>query len=145
MASPCSRRIGEHVRLDRALEQIVGRLHGVQRRNARETRPSAPGKKLLTPMARILPALSRSLMRAGGFLDRRVRVRPMHLIEIDQSVRSRRSESSISLTDARAAARCGTRLLVLPIEPDFGGDNGRLRRPPSARALPTISSDRPKP
>ena len=76
-------------------------------------------------MARILPALQQSLHRVGGFLYRRIRVRPMHLIDVDE-VGAQAAQRILDFVVDAGAAGVAERLAVLPVEPDFRRDNGAV-------------------
>ena len=91
-----------------------------------------------------LPLLEQRLHRVRGFLDRNQRVGPMNLIDIDV-IGSKPAQGIFDLAHDAGAAGVAKYAAILPFESDLGGDNDAERSPPSAIALPTISSERPNP
>ena len=116
--------IGKHVLFDGAFEQIVGRLRGVQRRYLAKFRHLRRAEIADADGAN----LSGSMQFAhgvGDFRDRGVRIRPVHLIEIDD-VGLQTPEGRFGFRDDPCLAGVAKRLAVFPVESDLGGDEHAL-------------------
>src|SRR5262249_24867015 len=74
--------IGEDVGLDPALEQIIGRLHHVQRRNAAEAL-HLPSREIADTDGADFALLEQSVHRLRGLLDGHPGVGPVNLVDID--------------------------------------------------------------
>ena len=112
--------IRKHLGLDSALEQVIGRLQHVQRRDLRNCSICST-EKLLTPMARIFPA------RTACALPRRFpRSAPADRANEPGRCRCSRFGACAgihrSLADA-AAAGIAEDLAVPPFKPGLGGDD----------------------
>src|SRR5881398_2094268 len=72
--------------------------------------------------------LSRAMQRAHGFRDLRdrgMRIRPVHLVEIDY-VGLQTAQGILGFLDDPRLARVTKRLSVFPVESDLGGDEHAL-------------------
>src|SRR5258705_9542484 len=81
--------------------------------------------------------LSRPIQLAHGFRalrDRRVRIRPVHLVEIDD-VGLQTAQGILGFLDDPRLARVTKRLSVLPVESDLGGDEHALASTANGQSL----------
>jgi hypothetical protein len=70
----------------------------------------------------------------GDFRDRRIRVRPVHLVEIDD-VGLQPPQGSLGFLDDPRLAGVAKRLAVLPVQSDLGGDVDALAPAPLGQRL----------
>jgi hypothetical protein len=116
--------IGQNVFLDAAFEQIVRGLRRVQWRDG--TKGVHLGRTEIAHSDR--PDLARLKQvghRCRGFPDGRVRIGPVHLVDVDD-VGLQATQRILDLLDDPCPAPVAERLMVLPVEADFGRDHGAL-------------------
>jgi hypothetical protein len=135
--------MGKNILFYGAFEQVVRRLSRMQRRHLAEFLhlgrveiAHANGANFSCPM--------QFAHGFRNFRERGMRIRPTHLVEIDD-VCLQPAQQIVGFFDDLCLAGVAKRLSVFPVEPPLSGDEPRLRRAPTASAFPTISSERPKP
>src|SRR4029077_5432814 len=110
--------IRQYVRLDAALEEIIGRLHAMQRGDLAKSLDLLH-REITDADGADLATLQKIVHLPGGLLDRHRRVRPMHLIEIDD-VRLEPAQGFVDFTHDPRTAGVAEHLSVPPLEPDLG-------------------------
>ena len=91
------------------------------------------GEKLLTPMARIFPSRRKRIERSCRLLERDRRVRPMHLIDVDD-IGLEAAKRILELAAQPRRRGVAQELAACPVEPDLGGDD-RTRSPAALERL----------
>src|SRR6266404_5702536 len=109
--------IRQYVRLDATLEEIIGRLHAMQRGDLAKSLDLLHRKITDADGADLAP-LQKIVHRLGGLLNRHRRVRPMHLIEIDD-VRLEPAQGFFDFAHDPRTAGVAEHLSVPPLEPDL--------------------------
>ena len=116
--------IRQHVRLDRALEQIVRRLRRMQRRG--RAKHVHLGRIEVAHADRVdLAGAIEPRQRLGGVVDRHQRIGPVHLVEVDR-VDAQPAQRRLRFLDDALRAAVAKRAAVVPAEPGLGGDDGAL-------------------
>ena len=116
----------------------------MQRRHAAEPLHLRDGK-IADPDGADLALLGKRAHGFGGFFDRHQRIGPVDLVDIDMVGLQPPQGVVELLQDARSGWRCGKRLPRSHSSPTLVAMRTRARNLLSARALPTISSERPNP
>ena len=118
---PSRTAVRQYVALDAALEQIVGRLHGVNRRN-----PAEPvhllGRKVTDADSPNLSLLVERGHRGRRFLDRRGGIRPMDLVDVDH-VGLKPFERRLDFLEDATRAGVAQRLTSAPVQADLGRED----------------------
>jgi hypothetical protein len=91
-----------------------------------------------------LPLGEQRKHRLGGFLDRRERVGPVRLVNVN-TVGPKPTQGFVDLFENARAAGVAKNLPTVPFEPDLGCDRHARTQAAFGQALPTISSERPNP
>ncbi len=137
-----SRQYGRTSYFDGAFEQVVRRLRRLHGRNLAKGFNMRGTEIADADHSNLAGAEVRH--RRRGFLDRHVGIGPMDLIDVDDiGVQPLEGILDLLLNARPAALRNGWPFFQS--RPTLVAIRTRLRSPPSASALPTISSERPKP
>src|SRR5882757_3978422 len=113
--------IGEHVLLDCAFEQIVGRLSRMKWRDLAEFIHLRRAEVADADCANLAVTVQRA-DRLGSFGNRRKGIGPVHLIEIDD-IRPKPAQRIFDFLDDPGLARIAKWLAVLPVESRLRGDD----------------------
>jgi hypothetical protein len=127
--------IGKHVLVDCALEQIVGRLSRMKWRDLAEFIHLRRAEVADADRSNFPVAVQRA-DGFGGFRNRRARIRPVHLIEIDH-ICSKPPKRILDFFDNACPARVAERLAILSVKSGLCGDD----RLPTAAAGKGFSDD----
>src|SRR4029077_9264558 len=137
------RAIGEHhqvvalgvrkdVLFDLPLEQIVGRLDGGKRRSLPEA-IHLLRRKIADADGANFSLAAKGIERSCRLLERNRRVRPMHLIDVDD-VGLEAAKRVLELIAQPRRRGVAQELAASPVKPDLGGDD-RTRSPSALKRL----------
>src|SRR5258707_7951157 len=112
--------IGQNTLLRLAFKEIVWRLGRVQRRD-RAKRTHLLDREITDSNRADFSSPMKFGHRLGHLLDRRIRIRPVHLIDVDNVSTQPAQRILDLLVDPRPAA-VAERLALAPIKTDLGGD-----------------------
>ena len=103
-----------------ALEQVIGRLQHMQRRDAAELLHLAD-RKVADADGADLSLPEQRMHRLGGFFDRHQRVGPVNLVDVDM-IGSKPAQGILDLAQDPRAAGIAEYSSVLPFQPGLGGN-----------------------
>src|SRR5258708_4633047 len=116
--------VGQHFLVRFALEEIVRRLHRVNRRNAAKLAHLLEGE-IADPDSADLSLLIKGEHGFGALLDRAQWVGPMNLVDV-YMVRAQSSQRLLNLGEDSFAAGIAKWLPVAPIQPSLSGDHDAI-------------------